>query len=65
MNMMSRAFGTHGSKYECENLKKERRDETYSCRGEIGYENVDWIQLTQDRVESRSHVNTAVNFGVP
>jgi hypothetical protein len=31
---------------------------------ELGYEGMDWIDLAQDRVSLRSHVNTIVNHRV-
>jgi hypothetical protein len=32
---------------------------------EIGYEGVDWIQLTEDSVQSWALVNTIMNLWVP
>jgi hypothetical protein len=32
---------------------------------EIGIDGVNWIQLTQDRVQWRAFVNTVMNFRVP
>jgi hypothetical protein len=32
---------------------------------EIGFEDVDWIHLAQDRDRRRAHVNTVMNLRVP
>jgi hypothetical protein len=32
---------------------------------EIGWDGVDWIELTQDRDQWRALVNTVMNLGVP
>jgi hypothetical protein len=33
--------------------------------GEIGIDGVNWIRLTQDRVQWRAFVNTVMNLRVP
>jgi hypothetical protein len=32
---------------------------------DIGYEDADWIQLAQDKVQEQASVNTVMNFPVP
>jgi hypothetical protein len=40
-----------------DNIKKDLR--------EIGFDGANWIQLAEDRVQWRAHVNTIMNHRVP
>jgi hypothetical protein len=49
-------------------LRRPRRrwkDNTKMDLGEIGFGDVDWIHLAQDRDRWRAFVNTVMNFRVP
>jgi hypothetical protein len=49
-------FGRHRCRWE-DNIRIDLR--------EIGWENVDWIRLAQDRDQWRPHVNAVMNLWVP
>jgi hypothetical protein len=45
--------------------RRKGKDNIRTDLGELGWENVDWMLLIQDRNLWRARVNTVVNFGVP
>jgi hypothetical protein len=57
------------TKFWLENLKGRHicreEDNVKTHLGEIGYEDVDWILLTQDRYQWRAVVNTVLNLRFP
>jgi hypothetical protein len=44
--------------------RRRREDDIKMNLKEIGYEDVDWIQLAQDRVQWQNVVNTVINLPV-
>jgi hypothetical protein len=67
---MGLAFSTHGRDEKCreELLVRTRRrweDDIRMDLGEIHWEHVHWMNLTQERVQWRAPVNTVMNLRVP
>jgi hypothetical protein len=76
---IGRAYSTHGEEARCipdfvgkpegkRPLGRPRRRWEYNIRmalREIGWGDVDWIDLAQDRDQWRALVNTIMNFRVP
>jgi hypothetical protein len=57
-----------GTPEERRSLRRPRRlwvDNIEICLGKIGWDDVDWIGLAQDRDQWRSLVNTVINQRVP
>jgi hypothetical protein len=76
---MGRAFSTNGEEEECiddiggearwkETTGRPRRrwmDNIKMDLREIGWDGMDWIDLTQDRYKWKALVNTVMNLRVP